>query len=83
MVFRDIAPFLAGIERAGYRYVHTVFIPYISDLAFYTDGHRVLILENRGRVLGFTVYHSSKLDGIDEEMRRIRAHNPAPHRPNF
>lgn len=77
MKYKDVAPFLAGIERVGYRYVHTVFIPTVSDLAYYTDDKRVIILENRGRVLGFTVFHSSLLSSPDEEMRRIKAHLPA------
>ena len=83
MIYKDVAPFLAGIERAGYRYIHTVCVPEISDLIFYTDKNRIIMLENRGRVLGFTVYHSSNLDGVDEEMRRIRAHSPGNYRPDF
>ena len=83
MVYKDVAPFLAGIERAGYRYVNTVITPDISDLTFYTDGHRIIIMENRGRVLGFTVYHSSNLEGVEDEMRRIRAHNPDQYRLSF
>ena len=76
MRYKDVAPFLAGIERVGYHYEHMVITPGISDLAFYTDGNRTIIMENRGRVLGFTVFHSSMLDGSDEEMRRIVAHLP-------
>ena len=74
MKYKDVAPFLAGIERVGYRYVQTVFIPTVSDLAYFTDGKRVIIMENRGLVLGFTVFHSSTLANAGEEMRRIKAH---------
>ena len=80
MIYKQAAQFLAGIERAGYRYVNTHITPGISDMAFYTDGKRTIILENRGRILGFTVFHSSTLDGVDEELRRIRAHNPQQYR---
>lgn len=75
MVYRDIATLLTGIERAGYRFSGSVYGP-MCDLHFFTEGGRTIILENRGRVLGMTVYHSSTLAGVDEEMRRIRAHHP-------
>ncbi len=83
MRYKDAAPFLAGIERVGYRYVNTVITPGISDLAFYTDGNRTIIMENRGRVSGFTIFHSSVLTGSDEEMRRIKAHLPVKTKNNL
>ena len=80
MRYKDVAAFLAGIERVGYRYVHTIITPDISDLIFYTDGNRTIIMENRGRVSGFTVFHSSMLADSNEEMRRIIAHLPIKQR---
>ena len=82
MVYKDIAPFLAGLHRAGYRYAGAIFGPQ-SDVHFYTEGHRIIILENRGNVLGMTVYHSSTLQGVGEELRRIRAHHPDQYKLTY
>ena len=75
MIYKDIEPLLMGMHRAGYRCAGIIYGPQ-SDVHFFTEGHRVVILENRGRVLGMTVYHSSTLTGVDEELRRIHAHHP-------
>ena len=82
MVYRDIEQFLRGIERAGYRYAGAVYGQQ-SDIIFYSDRTRTVILENRGRVMGFMVYHSSTLAGVEEEMRRIRAHHPDQFKLHF
>ena len=82
MVYKDIEPLLRGMHRAGYRHAGAIFDPK-CDIHFFTEGHRVILLENRGRVLGMTVYHSSTLIGVEEELRRIRAHHPDQFKLTF
>ena len=81
MVYKEVEHFLKGIERAGYRFSGSIYGP-MCDLHYFTEGQRTIIMENRGRVLGLTVYHSSMLAGVDEEMRRIKAHHPEQFKLN-
>lgn len=75
MRYDEIEPFLKGIEQENYHFIFGIYTEYV-DMMFYTDGERTIVLENRGRVLGFEIFHNSTLKTYREEIRRIRLHHP-------